>query len=100
MSVTYCDVCGDYLFKGQHRGHVEVWCRETISNRARETIIPTASRNTVETINPPIGETIIRRGRPRKEAIDETITAAKPWIAAGLSRATWYRRQRDVLSLA
>jgi hypothetical protein len=93
MSVTYCDVCGDFLFQGQHRGHVEVWCRETISNRARETIIPTA-------INPPmIGETIIRRGRPRKEAIDETITAAKPWIAAGFSRATWYRRQKDVPSL-
>jgi hypothetical protein len=28
ITVTYCPVCGDFLFNGQHRGNVEGWCRE------------------------------------------------------------------------
>jgi hypothetical protein len=86
-AMTYCHVCGDFLFNGLHRGNVERWCRElseTISARPVETIFAS-----------PISETIsVRRGRPRKGATSETITAARPWAAAGLSRATWYRRMK------
>lgn len=32
------------------------------------------------------------RGRPRLE--DKRAASSKPWIAAGMSRATWYRRQK------
>ena len=56
-----------------------------ISVPAAETII--AETNIAETIS-------VRRGRPRTGTASETITAAKPWAAAGLSRATWYRRMK------
>jgi hypothetical protein len=54
--------------------------RETISVRVGETI------SEVETISG-------RRGRPRKGAEAETISATRPWVAAGVSRASWYRRR-------
>ena len=34
-------------------------------------------------------------GRPLDSERDKTLTAIKPWIAAGLSRATWYRRRAE-----
>jgi hypothetical protein len=89
--IGYCPVCGDYLFDGMHRGHVEIWCRairETKNNSAAvETNI--AETKTCETNIPVAGETKNRRrGRPCRE----TIT---PWAIAGMSRATWYRRQQS-----
>lgn len=32
-------------------------------------------------------------GRPRIEDRGKTLTDLKPWAAAGISRASWYRRQ-------
>jgi hypothetical protein len=40
-------------------------------------------------------ETITRRGRPRRGSEAETISHRRPWLAAGLSRASWYRRQKS-----
>ena len=40
-----------------------------------------------------VGE--IRRGRPRLERKSQTREALKPWEAAGMSRATFYRRLRE-----
>ncbi len=34
-------------------------------------------------------------GRPRIEDAGKTITARKPWVKAGMSRATWYARQKE-----
>ena len=34
-------------------------------------------------------------GRPRLEDAGKTLTARKPWVAAGMSRATWYARQKE-----
>ena len=34
-----------------------------------------------------------RLGRPRIEDKAKTLTATKPWVAAGMSRATWYNRR-------
>lgn len=36
-----------------------------------------------------------KRGRPRLEDRDKTLRATKPWLAAGMSRSSWYRRQRE-----
>ena len=35
------------------------------------------------------------KGRPRLEDRDKTIEAQKPWVAAKMSRRTWYRRQAE-----
>jgi len=102
MNVSCCDLCGDFLFDGKHRGQVEVWCRAIRDPVTRETVTAAASDETIipmpadETITvSPTAETIsVRRGRPRAGRASETITAAKPWAAAGLSRATWYRRMK------
>lgn len=40
-------------------------------------------------------EIIRRKGRPRIEDKDKTIEAAAPWIAMGMSRRSWYRRQAE-----
>jgi hypothetical protein len=34
-------------------------------------------------------------GRPRIENTRSTLTATKPWLAEGMSRRTWYRRQKE-----
>jgi hypothetical protein len=36
-----------------------------------------------------------RKGRPRIEDRAKTIEARKPWLALGMSRRTWYRRQAE-----
>ena len=36
-----------------------------------------------------------RKGRPRLEDRPATIEAQAPWIALGMSRRTWYRRQKE-----
>lgn len=36
-----------------------------------------------------------RKGRPLVEDIDKTLAATRPWAAAGMSRATWFRRQKE-----
>ncbi len=41
------------------------------------------------------GDDGIRRGRPRIENQSQTREALKPWEAAGMSRATFYRRLRE-----
>jgi hypothetical protein len=97
-AVSYCATCGDFLFNGRHQGNVERWCRglsetKTPETEIRiETEIPRETKIRGETENQAlaasVNETKIRkRGRPRRE----TIT---PWAAAGMSRATWYRRQQ------
>ena len=35
-----------------------------------------------------------KTGRPRVEDRDKTIESQKPWLAAGMSRATWYSRRK------
>ena len=35
-----------------------------------------------------------KRGRPRVEDRDKTIESQKPWVADGMSRATWYARRK------
>ncbi len=36
-----------------------------------------------------------KAGRPLDSERHMTLTATKPWAAAGMSRRTWYRRQRS-----
>lgn len=36
-----------------------------------------------------------KAGRARLEDRDKTIEATKPWVAAKMSRRTWYRRQAE-----
>ena len=36
----------------------------------------------------------IHKGRPRPWQVGKTHTATQPWLAAGVSRRTWYRRRR------
>jgi hypothetical protein len=48
------------------------------------------ARETTET-----GEVKVRRGRPRLELVNETLRARKPWVEKGMSRTTWFRRQRE-----
>jgi hypothetical protein len=50
---------------------------------------PKAFQETV--VAAPVG----KRGRPRIEDRDKTLAATKPWLAAGMSQRTWYRRQRE-----
>jgi hypothetical protein len=38
---------------------------------------------------------VAKRGRPLNSERDKTLTAQKPWVAAGMSRATWYKRQAE-----
>jgi hypothetical protein len=89
-AMTYCHVCGDFLFNGLHRGNVERWCRElseTISARPVETIFAS-----------PISETIsVRRGRPRNGATSETITAGKT-VGRGWSESRYMVPANEGLS--
>lgn len=34
-------------------------------------------------------------GRPRLEDVAETLAARRPWEAEGMSRRTWFRRQKE-----
>jgi hypothetical protein len=36
----------------------------------------------------------IKTGRPLAKDADKTLMATKPWEAEGMSRRTWYRRQK------
>jgi hypothetical protein len=36
---------------------------------------------------------VTKRGRPLIEDRGATFEATKPWLAAGMSRASWYRRR-------
>jgi hypothetical protein len=36
-----------------------------------------------------------KTGRPRIEDKSKTLMATKPWLAMGMSRSTWYLRQRE-----
>jgi len=86
--IGYCDICGDFLFNGLHRGNIEQWCRETKNSETENPNAVETKNHACETKNPSPGETKIRkRGRPRRET-------ENPWTAAGLSRATWYRRMK------
>ena len=38
------------------------------------------------------GLPVVRRGRPRMEDRDKTLTATEPWKALGFSRRTYFRR--------
>ena len=35
-----------------------------------------------------------RRGRPLAKDADKALMKTKPWVAEGMSRASWYRRQK------
>ena len=39
--------------------------------------------------------TVRKKGRPRLEDKARTIEARAPWRALGMSRRTWYRRQKE-----
>jgi hypothetical protein len=106
ICVEYCQTCGDYLFNGRHRGNVERWCLELRETKTPETEIPLPQGETniqasgTETvirpetnirreteIQPKADETKNRRGRPRRKTV-------APWVAAGISRASWYRQKK------
>lgn len=36
-----------------------------------------------------------KRGRPLSKDKDKTLTAKEPWKVEGMSKATWYRRQKE-----
>lgn len=36
-----------------------------------------------------------KRGRPLAKDAAKTLAATKPWEALGMSRRTWYRRQKE-----
>jgi hypothetical protein len=36
-----------------------------------------------------------KRGRPRIEDKDKTLTATKPWVALGMCRRTWEKRRKE-----
>ncbi|MDE2101669.1 MAG: hypothetical protein KGL39_30765 [Patescibacteria group bacterium] len=36
-----------------------------------------------------------KRGRPRIEDRDKTLKVLRPWESCGMSRSTWYRRQKE-----
>jgi hypothetical protein len=75
------------------------WPRgETISaSPSPETIsaidVPVPAAETISEL--PIAETITRRGRPRRGSEAETISHRQPWLAAGMSRASWYRQRKS-----
>jgi len=57
-------------------------------------------RDTAERLLPPTVGGVAsvekrRKGRPRIEDKDKTVEAAKPWVAAGMSRRSWYRREAE-----
>ena len=37
----------------------------------------------------------VKMGRPRLEDAAKSLKATKPWAKLNMSRATWYRRQRE-----
>jgi hypothetical protein len=41
------------------------------------------------------GSTRVKVGRPRIGHKTKTLEYTKPWLAEGMSRATWYRRQKE-----
>jgi hypothetical protein len=48
--------------------------------------------------NPATGsptEVKAKRGRPRIEDKGKTLSDAKPWVAAGMSRSSWYLRRKS-----
>lgn len=79
------------------RGGVESrHAREAKSGQARNlTPAPKGPRIPTAGVAPGPRETKRKSGRPLAKDRDKTIEAAKPWIAEGLSRATWYRRQAE-----
>ncbi len=40
----------------------------------------------------PVEKAVRKRGRPKDGHKSKTLTATKPWVALGMSRATWYRK--------
>jgi len=38
---------------------------------------------------------ILKRGRPLAKDADKALMQTKPWLAEGMSRASWYRRKRE-----
>jgi hypothetical protein len=100
-AVSLCQVCGDYLFNGTHRGNVELWCLQKQAAifkppEPRGTEIPgqpifaetrgTEIQPAAISDQPPSGTKNRKRGRPRRNTVP-------PWEAEGVSRRTWYRRQ-------
>lgn len=37
----------------------------------------------------------LKRGRPLAKNADKALMQTKPWLAEGMSRASWYRRKRE-----
>lgn len=40
-------------------------------------------------------DSLVRRGRPRIGDEGSTLKARAPWVAAGMSERTWYRRRKE-----
>lgn len=58
--------------------------------KARSSEVESAAHNGWVAGSNPAAPTKIKRGRPR---IGEK--ASKPWVAAGMTKSTWYRRQAE-----
>ena len=61
--------------------------------------VPERSAQPLEALNTRVsgtGGSKRKRGRPRLGESHLTLAHTKPWSVAGMSQATWYRRQREL----
>jgi hypothetical protein len=40
--------------------------------------------------------TVFKRGRPLAKDAAKALMKTRPWLLEGMSRASWYRRQKDI----
>ena len=62
--------------------------------KARSSKVEPAVHNSSDAGSSPAAPTTPKKGRPFKDQADKSLTATKPWEAAGVSRASWYRSQK------
>lgn len=53
------------------------------------------SRGITDHQSEPPTPSVVKRGRPRIEDRDKTLTAQKPWEKLGMSERTWWRRKAE-----
>lgn len=63
----------------------------------RHNCVPSAPQISIPVLIPahPAKPTARVRGGVRIEDREKTYEATKPWLALGMSRRTWYRRQKE-----